>query len=103
MNKASNNITEYDHVISQILIFLQFSKNKPEIRIIYECIWNVFKCVVIFLLKEKIFFLFFFFLLKNQYLQLTKYVICVSVNSDIFMRIITNRSFYSLDIICNSE
>lgn len=60
MNKASNNITEYDHVISQILIFLQFSKNKPEIRIIYECIWNVFKCVVIFLLKEKIFFLFFF-------------------------------------------
>lgn len=53
--------------------------------------------------KGKDLFPVFFFLLKNQYLQLTKYVICVSVNSDIFMRIITNRSFYSLDIICNSE
>lgn len=72
MNKASNNITEYDHVISQILIFLQFSKNKPEIRIIYECIWNVFKCVVIFLLKEKIFFLFFFFSTEKSVLTVNK-------------------------------
>lgn len=30
MNKASNNITEYDHVISQILIFLQFSKKNKK-------------------------------------------------------------------------
>lgn len=30
MNKASNNITEYDHVISQILIFLQLKKKKKQ-------------------------------------------------------------------------